>query len=104
MYFGKVKHNQTWSVLLLRTKKEESPYLQEATDTQRLERALATTYFGDVQTENVMAELQAGGRASPRKRKAIEKDRRLKELQRRLDDGECSIGDYLESIKYLTGL
>ena len=42
---------------MLRTKKEESPYLQEATGTQRLERALATTYFGDVQTENVMAEL-----------------------------------------------
>ncbi len=51
-----------------------------------------------------ISQLEAGGRAPPRKRKAVEMDRRITELQRKLSDGEFSIQEYVEAIKYQTGL
>ena len=51
-----------------------------------------------------VARLTAGGRAPKRRRAAIKMDERIRKMKRRLDEGECSIDEYLTAIGHFTGL
>ena len=51
-----------------------------------------------------VARLTAGGRAPQMRRAAIKMDERIREMKRRLDEGECSIDEYLTAIGRFTGL
>ena len=49
-------------------------------------------------------QLVAGASQAPRRRKVRDRERKLQTLFQRLELGTISIDDYLESVKYHTGL
>ena len=54
--------------------------------------------------EAKIAQLEAGGRALPRKRVCIRMDQRLKEMKTRLENGAYSLTEYVSAIGHFTGL
>ena len=54
--------------------------------------------------EMKLEQLELGGRAPPRKKRFIEKDKRISALFERFKEGQYSLSDYLDAIKYQTGL
>ena len=55
-------------------------------------------------SEMKLEQLELGGRAPPRKERCIEKDNRISALFQRFKDGQYSLSNYLDAIKYQTGL
>ena len=53
-------------------------------------------------SEMKLEQLELGGRAPPRR--CIEKDNRISALFQRFKDGQYSLSNYLDAIKYQTGL
>ena len=51
-----------------------------------------------------MAQLEAGGRAPPKKRVCIHMDQRLKKMKTRLENGEWSLAEYVSAVGHFTGL
>ena len=55
-------------------------------------------------SEMKLEQLELGGMAPPRKKRCIEKDNRISALFQRFKDGQYSLSNYLDAIKYQTGL
>ena len=55
-------------------------------------------------SEMNLEQLELGGRAPPRKKWFIEKDKRISALFQRLKERQYSLSDFLDAIKYQTGL
>ena len=51
-----------------------------------------------------MQMLEAGAQQAPRQRRVRQKERRIQNLFARFNSGAMSLNDYLETMKYNTGL
>ena len=61
--------------------------------------------WGDEEEAGMKLEqLELGGRAPPWKKSFIEKDKRISALFERFKEAQYSLSDYLDAIKYQTGL
>ena len=56
------------------------------------------------QTEMKLEQLELGGRAPPRKKTFIEKDKGISALFEQFIEGQYSHNNFLDAIKYQTGL
>ena len=55
-------------------------------------------------SEMKLEQLELGSRAPPRKKRCIERGNWISALFERLKDGQYSLSNYLDAIKYQTGL
>ncbi len=71
------------------------PNIYELVDVIKSEDSIATMKIG---------QLTAGATQAPRRRKIRERKRKLETLFQRLELGSVSLNEYLDAIKYHTGL
>ena len=88
-------HAEGWHAKINRVAGKPHPNIFEVIELFKREQA---------SVEVKIAQLEAGGRAPPRKRVCIRMDQRLKEMKTRLENGECSLAEYVSAVGHFTGL
>ena len=91
-------HGQTttlWHTRLMKMVGKAHPNVFEVFEVMRKEQA---------SSEMKLEQLELGDRAPPRKKRCIEKDNWISALFQRFKDGQYSLSNYLDAIKYQTGL
>ena len=88
-------HVEGWHFRLKRVIGKAHPNIYELVEVFKKEESLTTMR---------VQQLVAGASQAPRRRKVRDRERKLQTLFQRLELGTISIDDYLESVKYHTGL
>ena len=88
-------HVEGWHTRLKKVVGKAHPNLYEIIEVMKKEQATS---------EIKLQQLEMGGRAPHRKKRFVEKDKRILTLFERFKNGEYSLSDYLDAIKYQTGL
>ena len=88
-------HIEGWHTRLKKIVGKADPNIFEVFEVMKKEQA---------SSEMKLEQLELGGRAPPRKKRFIEKDKRISALFERFKEGQYSLRDYLDAIKYQTGL